>query len=285
VSDEVRQCVVYLGLPAALPEGEMRMKPVGTAFFVGIPAEGLENWNYSYLVTARHVAQRLEGREFLVRVNLKDGGATFVRSGQGLRWWYHPSDATVDAALFPWAPPKTVEYRMIPTEMFLTDEVVRSKSIGAGDEVFMTGLFAHYAGNQRNIPIVRMGSIAMMPHELVPTSLGNIDAYLIEARSIGGLSGSPAFVRETVLHGLGSSYLLGLMHGHWDIPPEAINDSPLGDYAEEQHGRVNMGIAIVVPAKKILEVMNQQQLVDIRRDLTEQEKLRRQPPLPSPLAG
>jgi len=282
VPDEVRECVVYLGLPFD-SDGGPRMAPVGTAFFVGVAAEELENWGYPYLVTAKHVAQRLEGQEFVVRVNLAGGGAVFVRSGEGLRWWYHPTDAGVDAALFPWAPPEEVEHRRVPTEMFLTDEVVRSKSIGPGDEVFMTGLFAHFAGNQRNIPIVRMGSIAMMPQEPVPTSLGNIDAYLIEARSIGGLSGSPVFVRETVTLGLGSFYLLGLMHGHWDIPPEAIDDSVAGDHAEE-HGRVNMGIAIVVPAKKILEVINQRELADARRDATEAEKRRRQPPLDPSLA-
>ena len=106
-----------------------------------------------------------------------------------------------------------------------------------------------------------MGNIAMMPDELVPTKIGNIEAYLIEARSIGGLSGSPAFVRETSHIGLGPVYLFGLMHGHWDIPPESKNDI---DYIESNK-TVNLGIAIVVPAKKILEVLNQPRLLDMRR--------------------
>jgi hypothetical protein len=32
-----------------------------------------------------------------------------------------------------------------------------------------------------------MGNIAMMPDEVIPTEFGDIEAYLVEARSIGGL--------------------------------------------------------------------------------------------------
>lgn len=157
--------------------------------------------------------------------------------------------------------------------MFLTDEVIRSKGIGTGDEVFITGLFIHLAGSARNLPIVRMGNIAMMPDEPVPTRMGLIDAYLIEARSIGGLSGSPAFVRETVPGGIGGFYLLGLMHGHWDIPPEERDDHvPRAD--EDAQAKVNMGIAIVVPATKILQVLNHPPLVEIRR--TRDQELQKQ---------
>ena len=73
-----------------------------------------------------------------------------------------------------------------------------------------------------------MYNIAMIPDEPVTTSLGDIKAYLVEARSIGGLSGSPAFVRETGAEGTGSFYLLGLMHGHWGVP--AKGRSGMGVY-------------------------------------------------------
>lgn len=44
------------------------------------------------------------------------------------------------------------------------------------------------------IPIVRVGNRASYPEQHVHTlDFGEMDAYLIEARSIGGLSGSPAF--------------------------------------------------------------------------------------------
>ena len=270
VPDEVRQCVVFVGLPIAGPDGQERLNFKGTAFFVSLPSETMEGGNYIYLVTAKHVATKLEGQRFLVRVNTKDGRSRLVQ-GEGVRWWYHPIDESVDVAVIHWVPPPEVERKNIPSSMFLSDEIIRSESIGTGDEVFMTGLFAHLTGSARNLPIVRMGSIAMMPGEPVATKdFGDIEAYLIEARSIGGLSGSPAFVRKTVPMGLGAFYLLGLMHGHWDIPPRNMDDVMQAD--EDVLGRVNMGIAIVVPAKKILEVLNQPHLVESRRQRDEQLK-------------
>lgn len=116
-----------------------------------------------------------------------------------------------------------------------------------------------------------MGNIAMIPDEPLPTTSGNMDVYLIEARFIGGISGSPAFIFESnPFRSPHNFYLLGLMHGHWDISPEMKNDSFISN---EVFGKVNMGIAIVVPAKKILEVLNHPILVDCREK--QEEKLKK----------
>lgn len=270
VPDEVRQCVVFIGLPEARPQGQQVHAFRSTAFFVAVPSETIQGWNYIYLVTAKHVAERLENRTFYIRANTKDGRSMLVQ-GEGVKWFYHPTDRTVDVAVIPGLPPEPAEYKTVPTAMFLTDDIVRSANIGTGDEVFITGLFAHLQGTQRNLPIVRMGNIAMMPGEPVPTNqFGDIEAYLIEARSIGGLSGSPAFVQQTVTMGIGAFYLLGLMHGHWDIPPEHKNDEALMD--ADGNDTVNMGIAIVIPAKKILEVLNHPALLEQRRQGDEQRR-------------
>ena len=273
VPDEIRQCVVFVGLPTSSPNGRQGIVFQGTGFFITIPFANIQHRNYVYLVTAKHVATKLEGKTFLVRINTKDGSSALV-TGEGVRWWYHPTDESVDVALIPYAPDTELfEYKTIPSSMFLSDDTIRSKNIGAGDEVFITGLFAHLTGSARNLPIVRIGNIAMMPGEPVPTKeYGDIEAYLIEARSIGGLSGSPVFVRETVSLGIGSFHLLGLMHGHWDIPPQSRNDLIQSD--GDRYAAVNMGIAIVVPAKKVLEVLNQPQLVDARR--AREEEVRKQ---------
>ena len=275
VPDEIRQCVIYLGSPTVMADGRDAMRPRGTGFFVSIPLriEG-SNTAYIYLVTAKHVADSLGDKPFKIRINTNDGRSMMVNSGDSLTWWTHPTESTVDVAVFPWAPSRELyEYKSIPQSMLLTDAIIQSKSIGTGDEVFMTGLFIHLAGNARNLPIVRMGNIAMMPQETVPTRFGDIDAYLIEARSIGGLSGSPAFVRETVNFGLGTFYLLGLMHGHWDIPPNVRDDSLAMD-ADDFLGKVNLGIAVVIPAKKILEVLNHPGLVEMRKN--NDEKIRKE---------
>ena len=76
----------------------------------------------------------------------------------------------------------------------MTEKVIKENEIEVGEEVFVTGLFSHHHGQSKNIPIVRVGNISAMPEEKIQTKEHLMDAYLIEARSIGGLSGSPVFV-------------------------------------------------------------------------------------------
>jgi hypothetical protein len=52
--------------------------------------------------------------------------------------------------------------------------------------------------------------------------------------------------------------LMGLAHGHWDVRESEMNKPRL--IPDSQRG-VNMGISIVVPAHKILEVINHPELV------------------------
>jgi hypothetical protein len=165
--------------------------------------------------------------------------------------------------------------------MFVSDETIKNQNLGIGDEVFIAGLFTKVLGEARNIPIVRTGTVAMIPGEKIPFHGKSIDAYLVESRSIGGLSGSPVFVRETIstpvtvdrlkprwphnrteagvgqglvaeLRGLGRFYFLGSMIGHWQVPQGVI-------LTESE--AVNRGISPVVPAQKILEIISQQELV------------------------
>ena len=108
-------------------------------------------------------------------------------------WWYHPTDKeSVDVAAFGWDEPKGLDVVGVPSEMFLTDEIIQESNVGPGDEVFYPGLFSRHAGAEKNLPILRSGNIAMMPTEDLPDAKigdyrGLIDAYLIEARSMGGL--------------------------------------------------------------------------------------------------
>ena len=50
------------------------------------------------------------------------------------------------------------------------------------------------------MPILRMGNLAAYPQERVQVEGVEMDAYLIEARSIGGLSGSPVFYHSHGSH-------------------------------------------------------------------------------------
>jgi hypothetical protein len=73
---------------------------------------------------------------------------------------------------------------------------LKSNKVGIGDEVFLTGLFKFHKGKGRNVPVLRTGNISLMPDkgQLVNSSVGEIEAYLVEIKSTTGLSGSPVFI-------------------------------------------------------------------------------------------
>jgi hypothetical protein len=287
VPDQVRKCVVFVGYKNAKNEYEL----AGTGFFVSRPSrDPVGGYGFSYLVTARHVIDgiRSTGADSVaLRVNNKSGRAQWVEIPLG-NWLFHPTDATVDVALMRCSIPDEGDHVASPLAMFVSEQTIEGVQIGVGDEVFLSGLFAFHHGEQRNIPIIRIGNIAAMPEEPVRTGLGPIDAYLVEARSIGGLSGSPVYVHVPMARtwnarpefaGKDGSvfYLLGLMHGHWDVPISDSRDELSEDGFQTQ--RVNVGIAIVVPASKILEVISQPMIREDedRRD----EEDRKQNPAPT----
>jgi hypothetical protein len=113
-----------------------------------------------------------------------------------------------------------------------------------------------------------------MPKELIETrSSGLIRAYLAEARSIGGLSGSPVFVHFGIgRHGAlvvrqDPFYFLGLVHGHFNQFGEmdsAVDDIDLTKFRPPENEPLNTGIAIVVPSEDIEEVLDRHELASAR---------------------
>lgn len=238
---------------------------IGTCFIVGV-AGRLGN-SYFHAVTAKHVATHLEGNPFTIGINFKDGKMGWFSSP--MKWWYHPTKPnTVDVAVTIFTPSERADVEYVPETIFATEERIRRYGIGVGDEINVVGLFTRFYGSTKHIPIVRTGNIAMMPSDKLRVDDGEMEVYLAEGRSIGGLSGSPVFVRHTVtmsaineqgerqnISGVSQLHLLGLMRGHWDLAVE------LPSQREEA---VNMGIAIVVPAKQIVEVLYHPELVALR---------------------
>jgi hypothetical protein len=279
VPDEIRKCVCFI----YSKEADGSVMPRGTAFFVSVPrTQGLAG-NFVYLVTARHVLAKLKHRrpdgEFLLRLNAADGEGVVWVDTQVDAWRTHPDDDLVDdTAVLPWAPPLSViDFKTYPLASAVTDTVIQELQLGIGEELFLPGLFVNHTGKSRNIPIVRTGTIAAMPDESISSEIGPLHAYLAEARSIGGLSGSPVFVstgpvrnigNDVVLESGRSFYLLGLMHGHYRV--NASKTDTLGDEA------INMGIAIVLPVARIIETINQPEVAQMREreDAKNEEKLR-----------
>lgn len=283
VPDEIRDCVCFVC--CITPSGDLFLG--GTAFFVIYPADESEpDVGFLYIVTCHHVIEKVrvksqDGKVYL-RMNYVGHGARLVEVVE--EWIRHPIDTSVDCAVAAFDKPAggpQLEHRWLPLNMAATDERIASENIGIGDHLFYTGLFVNHSGKKRNIPIVRVGNIAAMPEERVTCSTyGSIEAILVESRSIGGLSGSPVFVQLSGLTRLGrlnlggpSFALLGMMRGHWEgnlTETDASDDAMQLDADDEE---VNVGIAVVVPAQKIVETLEHPYFAEPReRALKDRER-------------
>jgi hypothetical protein len=197
VDDVVRQCVLFLGNK---DEKTGKFIPRATAFVVSIHEGDI---GYRYVVTAEHniTAFSTMRWDMYVRSNLINGGVREENWSKGI-WYFHPNPGSTDVAISPIDFHPEEEFKNILVRspepnrgLAATPEVIKNEKLGVGDEVFIVGLFKSHYGRQRNVPILRVGNLAMMKGEPVFTRYcGYTDAHLVEARSIGGLSGSPVFV-------------------------------------------------------------------------------------------
>ena len=274
VPDQVLKCVAFIGeVTHRDAQGEVFGDLLATGFFVSVRSSHFPELWHVYFVTAKHVADDLKDRELYILVNSKSGPPIRLTNFRPY-WFFHPTDDKADVALLEVAEQVNTDHMAVLMKDFVTqDDVVSREWVDVGDEVFVTGLFTLAPGQQRNMPIVRTGNVAMIPTEKIQTELGFSDVYLVEGRSIGGLSGSPVFVRRTETFNIqlpderitevncpGPFKLFGLMQGHWLIDPSEANKPSIRHI---QKG-VNAGIAIVTPAVKILEILNQPAMMKIR---------------------
>jgi hypothetical protein len=268
VPDFVRQCVLFLGSK----DGKTgHFIPRATAFVVTIQEANL---GFRYVVTAAHAIESFHkrGLELFIRSNLTNGGVR-EDSWKSARWFSHPGPEPTDIAaasidFLPEEEFQAIVLRSNPPakDICATSQEMQAYNIGLGDEVFIVGLFRSHYGQQRNIPIIRIGNLAMMRGEPVETYYGPTDAYLVEARSIGGLSGSPVFVHHPLLNPPSATryWLLGLMHGHFDI--KNLNEDTVVDSLTGVTTGINTGVGIVIPVEKILETLDQPELVKKRQN-------------------
>jgi len=276
-------------------------KPEGTAFLFGIPLKKEDQevtaregfMGFYYLVTAGHVATALRGKSFTILVNNKDG-QTRIKCDEENKWIFH-EDPTVDVAVMncPFREEDKLTVRGLSSQnLAITPDKINRLGIGIGDEVFSVALFADFIDTKKNWPILRTGSIAMMPEDKLEIKISGdwvkAEVYLVESRSIGGMSGSPVFVVPTpgaksdgTISGYlqavpRETYLLGLTHGHWDIEYKVPNLHLHGGFTQVD---VNSGICVVIPATKIMETIYQPKL-EQEREKSRQEWLEKNGPKP-----
>ena len=166
----------------------------GTGFAVFFPDERWSTGGGFHLVTNRHVVQPgiengkpcpvLGNKVFLNHKGDSEGASSSLGNVQIPRSasWFFPDDPAYLAAIgFP-LQSSAWDFSLIPLGLFVTGEMVAQKQVVEGDPVMFAGLFIQYSGRSKLYPIVRSGTIAMLPDELIDTTLhkpGHI--YLAEA--------------------------------------------------------------------------------------------------------
>lgn len=269
VPHDLLESVVFFG------HGEAEhFKACGTGFF--LLHEGM-----MYIVTAGHLAEGLADDPFNIRVNLVGGSHGLfpvdmgVESETRFRWFTHP-EASVDLAILPF--PADLPNLGVEAVALLSHGTVQQKNpmedAGCGDMCHVIGLFSMRSGTQRNIAVVHTGHIAALSDskELIPSSPKPgktiyVEGHLVEISNLQGLSGAPVFVRGGVELRIPTSpadsqvvtvhkpelKLLGVWQGSWD--------KNLVDQAQ----RVPIGMGVVTPAYRLIEILDSESVAENRR--------------------
>ena len=273
-------CVFYLY--RSLDAAKAGEAAGGTGFLAGVRLESNNYLQQLYAVTNRHC---LVGSEVVLRVNKANGQLDYI-STKTSDWVCHPD--LQDVAAFRIALSPEVDYNFVGTDMFfLTPEIVRSRGIGPGDDVFMIGRFIGQDGKEGNLPTARFGNIARMNSEPIGSDSGiDQDSFLVEMRSIPGFSGSPVFVYinptlarppdfitpidahyNQAWHG---PWLLGIDWSHLTSFKPVLNQNKREKVMPLQWVEINSGMAGVIPAWRIKEILDLPEFVMQRKETDKQ---------------
>jgi hypothetical protein len=289
----------------------------GCGFLVHVPSDLHPGTGYLYAVTNKHVVNPQEANCNVIRMTRKAGGIDTIPTTFDA-WFTHPGGD--DIAVLPLdIATETLaglKWWSVPSDQFITPEIIDAYRVGIGDEAFMVGRLVNHEGRQKNAAVVRFGNISLMADTLEPIRhvYGPVEGFLVECRSLSGFSGSPVFIMTTqVYRGEAAEKVVKFRAGN-QIPREAIRDGkeqrfpgqivvqsldltnagpwllgidwghyPL--YRSVERGGVrdvslrvelNTGIACVSPAWKIRDILNREELVNRRRDEDRKLKVRQE---------
>jgi hypothetical protein len=282
-----RQCTFFLLRKKRKGGGKEHSSPCGTCFAVGMELDGTvpedvrgKHSELAYAVTARHVVENTrESDDLYIRVNTRDGSPPYDIPAPTASWRVHP---TTDVAVCPidWPEGQTLDVMVIPFANLPKDKAaIDANRITEGEEIMIVGLLTLFPGLKRIQPIFRSGRIALMPHEKIPVQVNSqtteeVDAYLIEAMTWPGLSGSPVIIYPGRIPSNPRSFdhmlpylVLGVLHG----PVEREKNEKVG--REDLTVRLGSGIAIAIPGEAVYDLlMNDPTLKVQRLELLEQKR-------------
>lgn len=288
IQDRILESIFYLYRSmSAAEEGEQKG---GCGVFMTFPFErGTQN--HLYAITNRHL---IDSGACTLRINSTDGRCIPVDSDDR-KWFRHPDGDDLAILLIDF--PFKFECVTFPYNLatFVTREKIQQEDIGPGDDVLTVGRFVGHEGKNRNAPVVRFGNISQMPVETIRQDDGHFqESYLVEVRSLGGYSGSPAYVfippfafrppqspgpilKYTLKSEPKGPWFLGLNWGH-------LNDwKPVCDEkgTPVRSGMMvaqNSGMMGIVPAWKLIEMLEHPKMV-AERKAREEVVLGKGPPI------
>lgn len=243
-------------------EAAARVKIGGTGFIVGRKLAGSEevfgHRKYlPYLVSNRHVV--FEGSACVASVNRRSGGVADPWDIDQNDWVSHPTADLAATCVVNYLRPQEHRVTHVPDTRLLVQDFIERSMLGIGDEVFMVGRFVNHQGSRENRPAVRFGSLSMM---LETVRIKNVEhpqeCFSAEMRSRTGFSGSPVTAyrtRATTLMDVPVGYvdfwrLLGVNAG----------------YVIDEDDESNTWLNAVIPAWKIMELLNMPKLRSIQGD-------------------
>jgi hypothetical protein len=239
ISESLLNCVVFAG------HGDSAsFNAKATAFLITYG-------NFLYLVTARHVAMEFGEDPFTLRFNSKNGGALYhyIDLGESeeqkiFKWYHHHNHHADISILLCGYTDETPDIYCEPIDVksFVRETCIVA-SAGCGSMCHVIGLFTFRSGKYRNIPVVHTGYLCAVSDslELIESNnggkLSEVEGHLVEISNLGGLSGSPVFVRTDD----DQLKFLGVWQGSWD--------------RSTHNQRVPIGMGIVTPAYRLVELL------------------------------
>jgi hypothetical protein len=276
IDDKILKTTVFVGV-----ESGGKFVPLGTGFFAAIVYRDAV---CTYLVTAQHVFDAVAGDYVSVRLNRKGGDSETVRVSK-LNAWPHERPENDIVAIPMGISPDVYDQFIVDVSRSELDSARVLMQPSLGDEVVAVGLYTSHYGRVRNAPVVRVGHIAAMPDEPVKTSAGYVASYLVEIRSIAGLSGSPVYLnppdvrvhKGKMQHRTESMHVpVGVLVGYHVVEskedqiavPQFQGDDARASSALSQDER-NTGFTVVIPIERVTEVLEREPVKSMREDVVD----------------
>ena len=301
--ESLKRCVGFLYVPGKRVKGPTRVG-VGTCFFMTI-TDG-HRTGLDFLVTAKHVQEiLLESGSAWVRINKKEfvggeSGVDYIPLSTNKGDWIYHDDRGVDLALLPFSPSETnIDVTFLSTGFHERYHALLNQANPPiewppreGDDVVFIAMMFQYTGRERNFPAVRYGKVALKTDETIKGRYGLSDYRVIDAQVYEGNSGAPVWAlyhwtpqqmpsvgpQRLIRSPAMSPFLLGVLSGAWPEKNEIKRRNENGKIITEEYH--SLGIAIVVPIEKVLEVFKQQRV----KQMIDNEKLENEPEI-VPLAA